>query len=405
MRTLSDTLARLARLRELQQPRAHAAPGRLTPLSDFGSNPGALKAHAFVPDDLPAGAALVVVLHGCTQNATDYDHSSGWSKLAERHGFAVLYPEQQRSNNANLCFNWFQPGDIACNSGEALSIRQMVERIADEHAIDPARIHVTGLSAGGAMTSAMLASYPETFASGAIIAGLAHGIARTIPEAFDRMRGHGLPAEAQLQRLLTGAAGHDGPWPTVSIWQGTADTTVAPSNADAILAQWRGVHGVAKDPTRSETSGAHRSDVWRDADGRVVIERHTIAGMAHGTPLDAAGGDNIAGSFMLDVGIDSTARIAAFFGLDRSATIKAAQPKPAARKPTASAAKPKPEPRVLEGEILLPQARSDRPRAQPKAASPEPERAFEETAEAPHPVMSSIQRTIEDALRKAGLMR
>lgn len=400
MRTLSDTLTRLARLRDLQAPRPHAAAGRLTPLSGFGSNPGALKAHVFVPDDLPAGAPLVVVLHGCTQTAADYDHGSGWSRLAERHGFAVLYPEQQRANNPNLCFNWFQPGDIARDAGESLSIRQMVARIAADHAIDPARIHVTGLSAGGAMASVMLAAYPEVFAGGAIVAGLAHGVARTIPEAFDRMRGHGMPAEAELQRLLRDAAEHDGPWPTVSIWQGSADMTVAPANADAVAAQWRGVHGVGRTPARSTTAGAHHHEAWSDAQGRVVVERHTIVGMGHGTPLDATGGDAVAGPFMLDVGIDSTARIAAFFGVDRPATTKAAQPKPARRR-TASAAKPKP--RVLEGEIMLPEAPSAafRDTARPERHGPAPQ-----PREAPlHATVSGIQKTIEDALRKAGLMR
>ena len=93
--------------------------------------------------------------------------------LADLHGFAVLFPEQQRANNANLCFNWFVPEDIRRDSGEALSIRQMIEAMVVAHGLDRSRIFVTGLSAGGAMASAMLATYPEIFAGGAIIAGLA----------------------------------------------------------------------------------------------------------------------------------------------------------------------------------------------------------------------------------------
>ena len=105
----------------------------------------------------------------------------------------MLFPEQQRANNANLCFNWFVPEDIRRDSGEALSIRQMIEATVVAHGIDRRRIFVTGLSAGGAMASVMLATYPEIFAGGAIIAGLPYGSAATIPEAFDRMRGHGGP--------------------------------------------------------------------------------------------------------------------------------------------------------------------------------------------------------------------
>ncbi len=84
-------------------------PSRLLSLPEFGSNPGALGGKFYCPHDLPAGAPLVVVLHGCTQNAAGYDHHSGWSELADKAGFALLYPEQQHSNNPNLCFNWFQP--------------------------------------------------------------------------------------------------------------------------------------------------------------------------------------------------------------------------------------------------------------------------------------------------------
>ena len=101
-----------------------------------------------------------------------YDFGTGWSTLAKRYGFALLMPEQQASNNANTCFNWFNPGDVARGRGEAASIRQMVARMVADHKIDPRRIYITGLSAGGAMTSVMLAIYPEVFAGGAIIAGL-----------------------------------------------------------------------------------------------------------------------------------------------------------------------------------------------------------------------------------------
>ena len=101
------------------------------------------------------------MLHGCTQTAADYDQGSGWSQLADRHGFVLLYPEQNRANNANLCFNWFEPGDIARGKGEALSIRQMIGAVAVAHGMDRDRVFVTGLSAGGAMASVMLATYPE----------------------------------------------------------------------------------------------------------------------------------------------------------------------------------------------------------------------------------------------------
>ena len=101
---------------------------------------------------------MVVVLHGCGQTAAGYDLGAGWSTLAKHYGFALLMPEQQSSNNANGCFNWFNPEDTARDSGEACSIRQMIARMAGDAGIDARRIFVTGLSAGGAMTSVMLAT-------------------------------------------------------------------------------------------------------------------------------------------------------------------------------------------------------------------------------------------------------
>jgi poly(hydroxyalkanoate) depolymerase family esterase len=117
----------------------------------------------------------VVVLHGSTQSAANYDVGAGWSTLADRHGFALLMPEQTRKNNLNGSFSWFQRNDTQCGKGEAHSIVQMVEQIVRDHDIDRNRIFVTGLSAGGAMTLAMLASYPDVFAAGAVIAGLPYG--------------------------------------------------------------------------------------------------------------------------------------------------------------------------------------------------------------------------------------
>ena len=126
----------------------------------FGPNPGGLVAKKFVSATIADGAPLVVVLHGCTQAPEGYDHGTGWTHLAARHGFAVLYPEQQRANNMNGCFNWFEPGDLRRGAGEPASIKAMIDRMIADHAIDPARVYITGLSAGAAMAGVMLATYP-----------------------------------------------------------------------------------------------------------------------------------------------------------------------------------------------------------------------------------------------------
>lgn len=378
MSRLNDTIRRLSAVRQSvgHHPMGLAGEDRLSDLGPFGSNPGALRGRVYVPQSIGQTSALVVVLHGCTQNAAGYDHGAGWSRLADEHGFALLYPEQQPANNANRCFNWFQTGDTRRGAGEALSIRQMVAAMVAEHSIDPARIFVTGLSAGGAMTSVMLAAYPEVFAGGAIIAGLPYGTATSIPQAFDRMRAHGGPPATALGQLVRNASQHTGPWPTISIWHGNADATVDHANSAMIVEQWRGIHGVQREPV-SEVINGHIRRAWLDVHGREVIEEYRIDGLGHGTPLSTAGIDayGAAGPFMLEAGISSTHRIAAFWGLLSS---------PAMEEPG-----PMPTGLVTAGQHL-----SSRPSTAPN-----------EAPRASRPVSNGVGQVIEDALRAAGLMR
>jgi len=287
------------------------------------------------------------------QTAAGYDHGAGWSTLAERYGFALLLPEQQRANNPNGCFNWFQTGDIERGSGEALSIRQMVDKMATDHGIDPDRVFVTGLSAGGAMASVMLATYPDVFAGGAIIAGLPYGAATNVQQAFESMFQCPTRSARAWGDLVRGASSHHGPWPRVSVWHGGADTTVIPSNAREIVKQWADVHGLPTTATLEDIVDGYPRQVWRSATGEDLIESYTIPAMAHGTPL-AVGQANdqcgAAGAFLLDVGISSSYHIAKFWGLasrPRAAPLRERKPRPAsAPRPAAvmaARAKEKPE--------------------------------------------------------------
>jgi poly(hydroxyalkanoate) depolymerase family esterase len=302
---------------------------RLSTLVDFGTNPGSLRALTYIPEYLPENAPLVIVLHGCQQTAAEYDSGSGWSELADQHGFALLFPEQQRSNNCVLGFNWFEPSHNNRGAGEPLSILNMVEQVIGDHAIDRQRIFITGLSAGGAMTSVMLATCPEVFAGGAIIAGLPYGCADTVPDAFRSMQGRGGPTAQQLAARLRDASDYDGPWPTISIWHGSSDDTVDPLNAEAILGQWLNLHDLPPMPTRTDVVDGYPRRVWNDTGGLEFLEEYRITGMGHGTPIKTGGcnGSGSSGDYMLDVGISSTRHIAAFWGLMRSGAAKRGQPR------------------------------------------------------------------------------
>jgi poly(hydroxyalkanoate) depolymerase family esterase len=290
----------------------------LAEVHDFGSNPGALRMFTYLPPQVPPNPALVVVLHGCAQTAASYDMGVGWSTLADRYGFALLLPQQQPRNNPNSCFNWFQREDMTRGSGEALSIRQMIDTMTAAHGIDRERVFVTGLSAGGAMTSVMLATYPELFAGGAIIAGLPFGTAATVNEALESMFQVRARPAREWGDLVRAASRHQGPWPCVSVWHGSADSVVRPENAEEIVKQWIDVHGLDPAPAATETVDGYPRQVWRDRAGRAVIESYTIAGMAHGAPLAAGPADThcgVPGAFLLDVGISSSYHIAKFWGL------------------------------------------------------------------------------------------
>ena len=293
----------------LRRPARADNSGVLTGLTAPFANPGGLRMRTFLPPDLAPGAPLVVVLHGCTQTASAYDSGAGWSALASALGFALLFPEQTQANNANVCFNWFEPGDTRRGVGEAASIANAVAAMVAAHGLDPARVFVTGLSAGGAMTNVMLAAYPDVFAGGAIIAGLAYRVADGVAEALQTMARPAPVAPRLLGDRVRAASSFAGPWPVVSVWHGGSDRTVAVANGEAIAAQWADVHHA------SSATGDADHRVWRNAAGVVVVEFRRIPGMGHGTPIDASAEGNNPAPFMLDVGIASSAAIAAFWGL------------------------------------------------------------------------------------------
>jgi poly(hydroxyalkanoate) depolymerase family esterase len=277
----------------------------------FGANPGGLTMKLHLPAAPPGpGGPLLVLLHGCGQDAASFAAAAGWTALADRLGAPLLLPEQAARNNPGRCFNWFDPADIARDAGEAMSIRQMAEAAIVRFGCSRKHVYVAGLSAGGAMAAALLAAYPEVFAAGAVVAGLPVGSASDLRSAMARMSAAGTDLDGAgwaARARAVAPPDYARRWPRISIWQGGADRVVDPANAVNLEAQWVALHRLGAAPTQDISSRPGlRRRVWRDA-----VELWTIDGMPHGYPVAHAAAE----PFVLQAGIDATAEIARFWGL------------------------------------------------------------------------------------------
>ncbi|RZI40744.1 PHB depolymerase family esterase [Herbaspirillum sp. HC18] len=310
--------------------------GPLQPVTGFGTNPGNLDAFKYVPAD--SGAAprpLVVVLHGCTQKASSYDDETGWVKFADKFHFVLLFPQQKTANNSFRCFRWFDAAHNQRDKGEALSIRQMIDKVKTDTNIDAQRIYVTGLSAGGGMTAVMTATYPEMFAGGAPIAGIPYGCAHTDSEATSICGVSlgtlpGTPSTTPMQQLTSvewgarvkSASPSNGTvsFPRVSIWQGTKDHVVNPQDETEMIKQWTNVLGVGQTPQVDEQFKTTRHLVFRDGAGKPMVEAFIVSNMDHGTPIDPGPANDQCGTsahdqYIIPSGICSSFYIGRFWGL------------------------------------------------------------------------------------------
>lgn len=304
---------------KLARPHVGPAPpplgSRLVALESFGDNPGRLRMLAHLTPSV-TGRPLVVLLHGCGQAAAAFAMDSGWAELADRLQFALLLPEQAKANNASRCFQWFHPASTARDKGEAASIAAMVRAATSQFGSDPKRVFIVGLSAGGAMAVAMLASYPDLFAAGATVAGLPVGAARSGMQAILRMASAGpdrTSDEWADQARAAAPAGFHGPWPRLSIWQGEADMTVAPANATLLATQWRALHGLNTPALMEQASHGVRHRVWPDG-LHPLVESWSLPDFPHAYPVGARVA--VPGRFVEQAQVDATSGIARFFGLE-----------------------------------------------------------------------------------------
>ncbi|MES2946360.1 MAG: PHB depolymerase family esterase [Pseudomonadota bacterium] len=286
----------------------------ITLVSNFGSNPGNLTMYKYIPANLPANAPLVMATHGCTMSAAAYDTEPGIIKYADLWKFAVVWAEQKPANQVSRCFNWWLTGDSTRGQGEALSAKQMIDKMKADHSIDASRVFITGLSAGAAFTTMMLATYPDVFSAGAPIAG--------VSSKCDLACSQGLIVKTPQQWgdmvRTAGPAGYTGPYPRVSIWHGSADATVNPGYVTEIMKQWTNVHGIDQTADLTDTISDQAHNVYKDAGGVSKVETVMVAGMGHGTPIGPGSATQQCGtaaSYILNVGLCSHYHIFKWFGL------------------------------------------------------------------------------------------
>ncbi|KAF1047437.1 extracellular catalytic domain type 1 short-chain-length polyhydroxyalkanoate depolymerase [Xylophilus sp.] len=251
---------------------------------------------------VPAGAVpsprpLVVMLHGCTQDAADFAAGTQMHALARDLGVVVLYPEQSRPANPQKCWNWFKPQHQQRGRGEPAALAALAQSVAIEHGVDGARIFVAGLSAGGAMAHILGRCYPDVFAAVGVHSGLPSGCASDVPSALAAMRRGAATPEASAA-------------PPTIVFHGDADTTVHAANGAAVIAADAGLQRSSARTVEGRSARGQRytRTVYGDADGRSAAEYWQLHGAGH-----AWSGGSAEGSYTDAAGADASAEMLRFF--------------------------------------------------------------------------------------------
>ena len=247
---------------------------------------------------------LLVMLHGCTQSPDDFARGTQMNVLAEETPCLVLYPAQSASANQSRCWNWFNPADQHRDRGEPSLIAGMTRKIMRENPVDPDRVFIAGLSAGGAAATVLAAAYPELYAALGVHSGLPSGAAGDIPSAFAAMRQGATAVEHRAPRQLV---------PTI-VFHGDQDRTVHPRNGDLVIAQQRAADGALLQATTTTQRGqspggrGYSRSMHAGSDGRPLLEQWVVHGAGH-----AWSGGSAEGSYTDPLGPDASREMLRFF--------------------------------------------------------------------------------------------
>ena len=298
------TIGGAAPLPHAATARATAPAGAQSLSRTFGNAAGTRPYKLYVPSGYAGQPVpLIVMLHGCTQSPDDFAAGTGMNAAAEAQTFLVAYPGQTQGAQAQKCWRWFNPEDQVRGSGEPSIIAGITREVMQDFAIDPRRVFVAGLSAGGAAAAVMGSAYPDLYAAVGVHSGLACGAAHDLPSALAAMKrgGRGTPAGARPSRRAV---------PTI-VFHGDRDATVSPRNADAVVAQSLRDGASSTEAHSGQAPGGHAytRTISLDRSGQAVAEQWVIHGAGH-----AWSGGTEAGSYTDPRGPDATAEMLRFFG-------------------------------------------------------------------------------------------
>lgn len=296
---------------------APAAPGTFT-AGCFANQAGTREYKLYLPSGYHGQALpLVVMLHGCTQDPDDFAAGTSMNRLAEEQRCCVLYPAQPMTANSSKCWNWFKADDQQREGGEPAILAGMTRQVIDTHGLDASRVYVAGLSAGAAMATTLAMTYPDLFAAVGVHSGLPHGVAQSLPDALGAMQGGTRPLGVSGTARASGWASEV---PAI-IFHGDRDTTVHPSNADRVAAQYAATRRENETASHREgnakvtveqgqvTDGhAYTRTTHHDAKGEPRLEQWQVHGAGH-----AWSGGSAHGSYTDPRGPDAAKEMLRFF--------------------------------------------------------------------------------------------